>query len=176
MDLHTSCSGQGSGNVVVMAYVVARKDGRFEIRESHQTAQGPRARTLASFHVLDAAVLATAATRATRPFRSGPVLDSGRRAGAQIDPRLSGATGPTQADAAFVAASRRMAKLTAKPAETQMRVDPGDALSQLLDFADAIAASQPPRAAEPLAFPVLSHLVGTTSRSGRESAVAERHR
>jgi hypothetical protein len=159
-----------------MAYVVARKDGRFEIRECRQTAKGPRARTLASFRVLDAAVLAAAATRATRPFPSGSVLDSGRRAGAQIDPGLSGATGPTQADAAFVAASRRMAELTGKPASKQMRADPGHALSQLLDFADAIAASQPPRAAEPLAFPVLSHLVDTKSRSDREFAFAEHHR
>lgn len=156
-----------------MAYVVARKDGRFEIRESHQTAKGPRARTLASFHVLDAAVLASAAGRATRPFRSDSVLNSGRRAGAQIDLGLSAANGSTKADAAFVAASRRMAELTAKPAGKQMRVDPGDALGQLLDFADAIAASQPPRAAEPLAFPVLGRLVGPQSGSDRESAFVE---
>jgi hypothetical protein len=159
-----------------MAYVVARKDGRFEIRESHQTAKGPRARTLASFHVLDAAVLAAAASRATRPFRAGSVLDSGSRAGAQIAPGLAAATDLAQADAAFVAASRRMAELTGEPASKQMRVDPGEALSQLLDFADAIAAGQPPRAAEPLAFPVLSDLLGAKSRSDRESSFAEHRR
>jgi hypothetical protein len=51
-----------------MAFVVARRDGRFEIRESVSTPAGPRARTLAGFRVLSDDVLAEAEARATRPF------------------------------------------------------------------------------------------------------------
>jgi hypothetical protein len=59
-----------------MAYVVARPDHRpdgrgttrYEIRESVSTPAGPRARTLATFRVLDARVIADAAGRAQRSF------------------------------------------------------------------------------------------------------------
>ena len=51
-----------------MAFLVARNDGRFEIRESIATAAGPRARTLASFRELDDEVLDRAAANARRPF------------------------------------------------------------------------------------------------------------
>lgn len=64
-----------------MAYVVARPasrpDGRgasrYEIRESVSTPAGPRARTLATFRVLTASVIAEAAGRARRPFDAGKV-------------------------------------------------------------------------------------------------------
>jgi hypothetical protein len=51
-----------------MAFLVARKDGRFEIRESITTPAGPRARTLASFRELDDDVLDRAAANAQRHF------------------------------------------------------------------------------------------------------------
>ena len=51
-----------------MAFVVARRDGRFEIRESMSTPQGPRAHTLASFRELTDVVLDHAERRALRPF------------------------------------------------------------------------------------------------------------
>jgi hypothetical protein len=51
-----------------MAYVIARKDGRFEIRESHTTPRGPRSRTLATFGVLTDAVLEHAWGRARSHF------------------------------------------------------------------------------------------------------------
>ena len=51
-----------------MAFLVARKDGRFEIRESVATEAGPRARTLATFRELDDDVLDRAAANAHRPF------------------------------------------------------------------------------------------------------------
>ncbi len=149
-----------------MAYVIARRDGRFEIRESRQTPKGPRARTLASFRVLDDQSVTKAAARATRAFDLRSVLASGRRAGARIDSNLSGLDASAEADAAFVAASRRMARVTSEPGPERKHVEPGDALCQLLDFADAVAASQPPRAAEPLAFPVLSRLIGVQGLSG----------
>jgi len=59
-----------------MAYVVERRDprpegptsSRYEIRESVMTSAGPRARTLVTFRVLTAAVIADAAARAERRF------------------------------------------------------------------------------------------------------------
>ncbi len=56
------------GNIVGMAYVVARPRGRFEIRESVHTPKGPRARSLANFAHLDDEVLDRARRRASRPF------------------------------------------------------------------------------------------------------------
>ncbi|MGQ0825349.1 MAG: hypothetical protein ACT4OX_10040 [Actinomycetota bacterium] len=47
-----------------MAFVIARADGRFEIRESRATDRGPRARTLVSFDVLTEDVLDVAVERA----------------------------------------------------------------------------------------------------------------
>ncbi len=51
-----------------MAFLVARRDGRFEIRESVATPRRPRARTLASFRTLTAAVLERAEARACATF------------------------------------------------------------------------------------------------------------
>jgi hypothetical protein len=62
-----------------MAFVVARRGGRFEIRESLATPAGPRARTLASFRVLTADVLAEAAGRARRPFDAAKIRARARQ-------------------------------------------------------------------------------------------------
>jgi hypothetical protein len=51
-----------------MAFLVSRRDGRFEIRESIATDRGPRARTLATFRVLTPDVLDQAAARAHGSF------------------------------------------------------------------------------------------------------------
>src|SRR5271155_1478986 len=105
-----------------MAYVVARPKGRFEIRESLHTPDGPRARSLAGFDVLSDAVLAKAARRAQRPFDVDAVLASGRRAGAPTAVG-AGAEGDPSRER-FVQASRRMARgLQRQPALSP--VDPG---------------------------------------------------
>jgi hypothetical protein len=138
-----------------MAYVVARPKGRFEIRESLHTPDGPRARSLAGFDVLSDAVLAKAARRAQRPFDVEAVLESGRRARA---PATVGGRGDADdSRGRFVEASRRMARALQRPALRQ--VDPGAALIDLLGFADAVTRNQPPRPPAPLEFPVLSRLV-----------------
>lgn len=138
-----------------MAYIVARPKGRFEIRESLHTPDGPRARSLAGFDVLTDAVLAKAARRAQRPFDVGAVLASGRRAGA---PATVGAGAEADSRGRFVEASRRMARALQRPPALRP-VDPGAALIDLLGFADAVVRSQPPRPPAPLEFPVLSRLV-----------------
>ena len=152
--------------------MVARPKGRFEVRESLYTPKGPRARTLAGFDVLTGEVLAAATARAQRPLDAGAVVESARRAGAQVrmstspTSRARAATAKTldaqsEPDAParrFMEASRRMAKsLRAKP--HRQPSDPGDTLIDLLGFADEVARSQPARTREPLLFPVLARLV-----------------
>jgi hypothetical protein len=138
-----------------MAYVVPRKGGRFEIRESLYTPGGPRSRTLAGFRALNDQVLDAAAQRAQRPFDQEAVIRSGRRAGARI--RVAGPE-VNRARDRFLAGSKRMAVTTALPTPPAGRTDPGAALLELLGFADTIRAAQPPRPREPLAFPPLARL------------------
>lgn len=124
-----------------MAYVVARPNGRFEIRESHHTSRGPRARTLAGFTVLSESTLDRAASRASRPFDAQSVLASARRAGAPIEQAES--PDAPEARSAFLAASRRMASVAARPRPERARADPGTALIELLGFTDAVMSSPP---------------------------------
>jgi len=149
-----------------MAFVVARRNGRFEVRESLHTADGPRARSLAGFDVLTDQVLAKAARRAERPFDVEAVLASGRRAGAPV----AGATGDRRDTPdppnRFVEASRRMALALQRPPVLRP-ADPGTALIDLLGFADAVTRNQPVRPFQPLAFPVLSRLVEDRRGSAR---------
>jgi hypothetical protein len=159
-----------------MAYVVARRNGRFEVRESLHTPRGPRARTLAGFGVLTDEILATAAAKAERPFDVHTVLASGRRAGAPVMATIGaeGSAGAGAVDSAqrgtgakpatggsanrFVESSRRMA-LALRQAPTTRSTNPGTALIDLLGFADAVTRGQPTRPFEPLTFPVLRKLV-----------------
>ena len=161
-----------------MAYVVPRRNRRFEVRESLHTPRGPRARTLASFGVLTDEILATAAAKAERTFDVQAVLASGRRAGAPVTATIGaeGSAGATDEDSAqsttdaesetggatngFVESSRRMARtLGQAPTARQRQAEPGTALIDLLGFADAVTRGQPTRPFEPLAFPVLRTLV-----------------
>jgi hypothetical protein len=67
-----------------MAYVVAKANGSFEIRESHATDRGPRSRTLASFRTLTPEALAKAAARASKPLDAEKVRRDARRKGAPL--------------------------------------------------------------------------------------------
>jgi len=67
-----------------MAYVVATKPGRFEVRESASTASGPRSRTLASFRELTDEVLAKVQARADKPPSAAELTRSALRAGAPV--------------------------------------------------------------------------------------------
>jgi hypothetical protein len=151
-----------------MAYVVARPNGRFEIRESVHTQKGPRARSLANFSLLTDEVLARAAGRATRPFDAGAVLGAAQRAGAPTataTPNGPG-TGPGRSRRTFVASSRRMARSLGPPPAAR-RPEPGDALIDLLGFVAQITPYRPARAPEPLRFPPLARL--RAERSGVDS-------
>lgn len=67
-----------------MAFVVKRPDGRAEIRESALTDRGPRARTLASFRVLDEQVLTRAERAATGPFDRTRIVTRCQRIGVPV--------------------------------------------------------------------------------------------
>lgn len=149
-----------------MAFVVARPGGRFEIRESLHTADGPRARSLAGFDVLTDEVLAKAARRARRPFDVGAVLASARRSGAPARVSVAGGEGEL-AHGRFVQASRRMAQTLQRSRTPKRAVDPGTALIDLLGFADAVTRGRPARPYRPLEFPVLARLVAERPVSAR---------
>lgn len=117
-------------------------------------------------------VLDDAARRATRRFDAAAVLDSAKRAGARVEASASASPNPAPsseqaapgdgavgAPAGFVAASRRMA-LSLQSATQRTRTEPGKALIELLGFADAVTAGQPPRPRERLSFPILAGLAG----------------
>jgi hypothetical protein len=70
-----------------MAYIVARPDSKWEIRESRVTPAGPRARTLATFRVLTAEALEHARIRSSRPLDVQALRDLAARAGAPVAAR-----------------------------------------------------------------------------------------
>lgn len=154
-----------------MAFVVAKANGRFEIRESVHTASGPRARTLATFRVLAPDVLDRAARAATRPFDADEVRVAARRAGAPVaEPEADQAARVLIAEAAagrfpapgLVSLLRQhLSRAAPSPvleagesAAEWMRAsdrERGDALRDLLELTDHL----PARRRGPLRFPSL---------------------
>jgi hypothetical protein len=67
-----------------MAFVVATKNGRFEVRESHATEAGPRSRTLVSFTEMDDGVIAKAHERAAGALDPLDLRRAAARAGAPV--------------------------------------------------------------------------------------------
>jgi hypothetical protein len=67
-----------------MTFIVPTKPGRFEIRESANTAKGPRSRTLASFRELDDSVIAKARARAAGAPDPSDLRNAARRVGAPV--------------------------------------------------------------------------------------------
>jgi hypothetical protein len=69
-----------------MAYVVPHRAGRWEIRESHATSEGPRSSTLASFEVLTAEVVERAQRRSSKPVEREELRRAAARVGAPVAP------------------------------------------------------------------------------------------
>lgn len=149
-----------------MAYVVATKPGRFEVRESASTDSGPRSRTLASFRELTAEVVEKVQARADKPPTSEELTRSALKAGAPVrGPELDEAARETlrlMASGGRPDPMLRRLLLDAlsdegrgdRPADPKARVsdaaraatqwvgvgaeERGDALRELLDLADAL--------------------------------------
>jgi hypothetical protein len=67
-----------------MAFVVATKPGRFEVRESRNTPKGPRSRTLATFGELTEEVIEKVRTRAGKPPSAAELRRLAAKAGAPV--------------------------------------------------------------------------------------------
>jgi hypothetical protein len=67
-----------------MTYIVARKTGAWEIRESHGTNAGPRSRTLATFRTLTPEVIQRAQARSTKRLNASELRKAARRVGAPV--------------------------------------------------------------------------------------------
>jgi hypothetical protein len=67
-----------------MAYIVARKTGAWEIRESRSTDAGPRSRTLVSFRTLTPEVIERACARSSKDLDADELRKAARRAGAPV--------------------------------------------------------------------------------------------
>jgi hypothetical protein len=64
-----------------MAYIVANKNGTYEIRESQSTPKGPRSKTLATFRELTDEVIEKARARAAKPLSEEELQNAARRVG-----------------------------------------------------------------------------------------------
>lgn len=69
-----------------MAYIVPHRAGRWEIRESRATSEGPRSHTLASFGVLTSEVIEQARMRSSKPVDREELRRAAARVGAPIAP------------------------------------------------------------------------------------------
>lgn len=67
-----------------MAYVVATKPGRFEVRESVSTPKGPRSRTLASFRELTSETIERVSAKSEKPPTAAELTHLALRAGAPV--------------------------------------------------------------------------------------------
>jgi hypothetical protein len=67
-----------------MAFVVANRNGSYEIRESRSTPKGPRSKTLATFRELDDEVIEKARARSTKPISDEDLRMAAQRVGAPV--------------------------------------------------------------------------------------------
>jgi hypothetical protein len=67
-----------------MAFVVPTRRGRFEVRESKGTPEGPRSRTLVSFRELTDELIEKAQAKAEKPIGADELRSAARRAGAPV--------------------------------------------------------------------------------------------
>jgi hypothetical protein len=148
-----------------MAYVVARKTGAWEIRESHSTDVGPRSRTLASFRTLTPDVIERARGRSSKELDADELRRAARRAGAPVvGPGSDAAAGELLAE---LAAGRRPRPLLARLLVQALSND----ATQPTDNAQAAAAwisASPERRGETLRDLLLlvDHLPRRAARGG----------
>jgi hypothetical protein len=69
-----------------MAFVTARGNGAWEVRESGLTDAGPRSRTLATFTTLTPEIVERACERSSKPLDPADLRRAARRAGAPVAP------------------------------------------------------------------------------------------
>jgi hypothetical protein len=67
-----------------MAFVLDRGGGKWEMRESYTTPEGPRSRTLATFRTLTPDTIAHAQARSSKDLDASKLRQAARRAGAPV--------------------------------------------------------------------------------------------
>jgi hypothetical protein len=67
-----------------MTYVVARRSGTWDVRESRMSAAGPRSHTLATFRVLTPEIIERARARASKPLSAEDLRRAALRVGAPV--------------------------------------------------------------------------------------------
>jgi hypothetical protein len=67
-----------------MAYLVARRSGAWDVRETRSSAAGPRSHTLATFRVLTPEVIERAIARSSKPLNPDDLRRAALRAGAPV--------------------------------------------------------------------------------------------
>jgi hypothetical protein len=67
-----------------MAFVVANRNGTYEIRESRNTPKGPRSKTLATFRELSDEIIEKARSKASTPLDGEELRSAARRVGATV--------------------------------------------------------------------------------------------
>lgn len=146
-----------------MAYIVPRKNGSWEIRETRQTPSGPRSTTLAGFRELDDEAIEKASERAAQPLDPEELRRAALRAGAPLEtPLADRAAAQLLAEATAGRKPRRALRgLLAKAFEDKqhpfpepvssegewLRATPaehGETLRQLLLLADALPQRRRP--------------------------------
>jgi hypothetical protein len=70
--------------MTTMAYIVARRSGTWEVRESRTSAAGPRSHTLATFRALTPEVIERARARSSKPLSPEELRRAASRVGAPI--------------------------------------------------------------------------------------------
>lgn len=146
-----------------MAFIVPRKNGSWEIRETRSTPSGPRSTTLASFRELGDEAIERASERAAQPLEPETLRKAALRAGAPLEtPPADRAAQQLLAEASAGRRPRRaLRNLLAKAFEDKRRPFPepvssesewlhappeehGETLRQLLLLADALPQRRRP--------------------------------
>lgn len=143
------------GRIATMAYIVARRSGAWDVRETRTSAAGPRSHTLATFRILTPEIIERAKARSSKPLSPDDLRRAALRVGAPVAaPACNRAAGELLADLAAGRAPRPALKrllLTALQGEPNELSDAarwiaatsrerGEALRDLLLLADRLPA------------------------------------
>jgi hypothetical protein len=121
-----------------MAFIVPRKNGAWEIRETHSTPKGPRSTTLATFRELDDEVIKQATQRAAKPLAPEELRQAALRAGAPVaKPAVDEAASRLLAELSFGRKPRRGLRRLLADAFDQEEVGLSDAAKAAAEWVAA---------------------------------------
>jgi hypothetical protein len=140
-----------------MAYVVKKASGRFEIRESRLTENGPRSRTLVTFKVLTQDSLKLLKTRSKRPYSETKLIKQAIQKGAPVSFIESQSKSISDTYKHFLKASKNMSS-SIKATKSTRPKSPDTVLIELLRFVDTLNKTQNRPFDRKLKYPILTKL------------------